>query len=526
MINSAFPTPHFPGPRSVAIILASWLIAISGPANEMAYGQVPPSENPKENNSDPSKSAVDVYREFLSGPTAEQALEQLAKRIEGEEHDFNRSRELYGEKDPRVIHAQLRLHESRKLFAIQKKLLELSKGQLDENKQAEMFRLRNEMSELLLKQMRKTTSPSAVDGPLDSIQQTLRMTTQQLQLREKQIQELQQQLSKLERDRALPPLENGQVKVYSLSYAKARDAASTISSLFGPQAVRVAIDDRTNSLVVFGKDDSLPVLDALLQRLDSQAAPDKAGKQSVETTGGTRRSVLLRLFCLADNIRDGGQSADEYLPEKVLAAVQKLGLIGPRLISQNVTSLSISTKGAVEFSSDVPVVINGQPANLSTSGKIQLADDDDERAELQMKIQMTLNPGLQSAVQGSLATPLGHYMVLGTANSLTADEATMQAMAFQQGMMGPGGPTVRRGASGRGEFGGPRTGAFGELGAAAPEGGAPIPGDEPAKPTFETSRFAFVVQVVNAESYAGGETKSPKAESGDEPSWEERAKEK
>jgi hypothetical protein len=489
----------------IAMITAALLMALNG-------GTIHGEEQQK----NPQPDTVDTSRQLFQGPSAEEALAQLSKQIEAQEQDLAKMQKAYGPNDARVVKAKKQLENLRRLFAIQTKLNEISQEESNEVNQAEISHLRNELSKLMNKQV--------LAQHTDELKLQLQSMREQLEYRERQLAEMKQQFANLERERALPPLENGQVKIYTLKNANARGAASTITSLFGAQAMRVAVDDRTNSLIVFGKDDSLPVFEALLERLDSQAAPDKAGKKSVETAGGTRRSVLLRLFCLADNITDGGQSADKYLPQKVVAAVEKLGLTRPQLISQTVTSLSVSTKGAVEFSNDIPLVINGQPANLASAGKIQLADDDDERAELQMKIQMN-NPGIQCAVQGSLATPLGHYMVLGTANSLTADEATMQAMAFQQGMMGPGGPTVRRGGGGRGEFGGlPRPGAFGEPGAAAPEGGAPIPGDEPAKPTFETSRFAFVVQVVNAESYAGGETKSPKAESGDEPSWEERAK--
>jgi len=507
MISRIIPTHLSRISRTVAFVAVALPIALHDPTIQAEEKQ--PS---------PPQAAIDTYRRLIGGPTAEQALAQFAKQIEGQEHDLAKGQETYGPNDARIVQAKKQLENSRRLFAIQKKLIELSQGESDEHKQAEMSQLRNEMYELIVKQQlgSRTVSPDHSAGELG--QQQLELMRQQLEQRERQIAEMQQQFAKLEHERALPPLENGQVKIFALRHAKARDAASTITSLFGAQAMRVAVDDRTNSLVVFGKDDSLPVFEALVERLDSQAAPDKAGKKTVETAGGTRRSVLLRLLCLADNV-NGGQSVDKYLPVKVLAAVEKLGLISPRLISQTVTSLSVSTKDAVEFSSDVPVVISGQPANLASSGKIQLAGDDDERAELQMKIQMN-NPGIQCAVQGSLATPLGHYMVLGTANSLSADEATMQAMAFQEGRMGmgPGGPPgVRPGFAGRGEFGGPRANTFGEPGAAAPEGGAPIPGGEPAKPKFETSRFAFVVQVVEAQSFDDDRQKSPEANSPSEP---------
>jgi hypothetical protein len=457
-------------------------------------------------------SPHDIYRQMIYGTRPEEDLAQLAKQIEAQEHDLAKAQETNGANDARIIQAKKELENSRRLFAIQKKLFELSQGESNEVNQAEIAHLRNEMYELMTKQLlgHHTVSRDGIPGEL---QHQLESMRQQLEQRERQVVELKQQFAKLERERALPPLENGQIKIFTLKNANARGAASTITSLFGAQAMRVAVDDRTNSLVVFGKDDSLPVFEALVQRLDSQATADKSGKNTVESSSESHRTVLLRLFWVADNIRKGGEDPENYLPKSVLAATQKLGLNAPRLISQTVTSLSVGRKETVDFTSDVPAVLDGQPANLTVAGKVRLTPGDDDRVDLQMKIQVH-NPGVQCSVQGSLASPLGHYMVLGTANSLSSDLESIEGMGgIPQGLarpgMGPGRTGIGRANPGRVAQGPHRE--FGAPGAAEPEGAEMTGEQPPAKPTFDTSRFAFVVQVVNAESYADDQRNTPES---------------
>ena len=51
-------------------------------------------------------------------------------------------------------------------------------------------------------------------------------------------------------------------------------AAEVIDSLLGAGEARVAIDERSNSLIVAGKGESLTMIEAPLMRLDEQANAD------------------------------------------------------------------------------------------------------------------------------------------------------------------------------------------------------------------------------------------------------------
>jgi hypothetical protein len=303
----------------------------------------------------------------------------------------------------------------------------------------------------------------------------------------------------------LPPIENGQVKVYTFKYAAPRDAAETIESLLGKQAMRIAVDDRTNSLIVYGKAESMPALDTLVTRLDEQSRPESASDKA-SSTAAAPRSYMLRVFWLADGVSEVvGQKPSDYLPKSVLQACHQLGLESPRLITQSVNSLAIGHDEGGEFETNVPALLDHQTANLISEGHVRLMADD--RARLDMRV-LVSGQTLNCEVRGSAAIPLGHYIVLGTANSVLAD-------IHNSGPMGPGGPgageAVAPGVAGAAGMapgaegpGGRFAGPFGRPGGAA-SGGAFVPMN-PTDVPMSTSRFAFVVQVVDGQSYPAEKT--------------------
>jgi hypothetical protein len=123
-----------------------------------------------------------------------------------------------------------------------------------------------------------------------STQDELTQTRRELANRDYQLAELGAQLAKLERQNSLPPLPNAEVKVFQLVKSPVNEAARTIESLFGAQTLRVATDDRTNSLIVLGAPDSLAAVEALLGRMDQQ----DAGSSDVKPPMNPPRSLLLR----------------------------------------------------------------------------------------------------------------------------------------------------------------------------------------------------------------------------------------
>lgn len=285
----------------------------------------------------------------------------------------------------------------------------------------------------------------------------------------------------------LPPLKNAEIKIFSLAHAAPQDLAKVIESIFSPAQLRLSIDDRTKSLVVMGDKESLAIVESLLMKMDQPAdgATDVPLQQGAKRQADGDRSLLLRVFWLADGLpEDEGQDPAAYLPNSVLKALDGLGLKTPRLVAQTVNAVAVTDKGYVDFSANVPAVLLGQTASLNCNGSMRPIVAD--RAGLDVQISV-IGPSINCGLQGSLATPLGHYMVLGTANSLSADPSQMAGMhGGEMGAM-PGG--FQPGFGVEGGFGG---------GGADPTAAAP---QEAPRPKLNQARFAFVVQVIEATSY-------------------------
>jgi hypothetical protein len=502
-------TPFFPPARACyAVAFLATVISTSLQCCT-ALAQKPQPGHSRTANASPEPSP--------SGEAQARVFEQLARAIDGLESDVPRMRERFGQNNPRVIEAQ---KELAKLQDLRNRFLQLTQGELSETKKADMSRLRDEISAATA--FKPTASPESFSDQSAEMRQQIQQMRSQLAEREKQMAIMANQLAEQRRG-PMPPLENGTLKIYRLLYANARDGANSVESLFGTQSLRVAVDERSNSLLIYGKPEIVGTVDALLNRLDEQASPNRSEKKS--TGSVSPRSLMLRVFWLADSVPETvGQNPADFLPKSVLEATRKLGLEAPRLVTQTVNALATGKDDSVDFSSSVPALLMDQAIGMTCQGKLKWVADD------RVRLDMAVRVGGQIDLQGSMATPLGHYMVLGTANSMIAESGPMAGgmtggpgMGMGRGPMGP-----RGGIGGPGSFGpGPEPGAApapeaAAPGAAGPEGefsGPPDPSagpggaaiGQPVKKKYETSRFAFVIQVIEGQSY-GAEKAKPERE--------------
>jgi hypothetical protein len=369
----------------------------------------------------------------------------------------------------------------------------------DESSQAETAMLQDRVAlhKARLAQLERLHASRAMEE--QNAARELARLQSEVELRDDQIHELKahlddamKKIADLERARELPPLEEAEIKIFSLQHVQAGDAAKVIEALLGQRQNRVALDERTNSLVVAGKSEMLEMVEAVLMRLD---ASERDGSKAPEGAAAASRSLLLRIFWLADGLPEGeGEDPAKFLPRSVLRAMDQLGLNEPRLVTQTVNSLSRDANPGreVTFSMGVPALIYNQPAQLNCNGRVLPIQDG--RAELEVQIAVA-GPAISCNLGGSLVSPLGHYTVLGTANSVSLDPASAGA-----GMMGGEMGGYGREYGGRGGYEGGRGGYEGGGGDEA--AGQQPPADRAAEPKFNTSHFAFVVQVVENESYA------------------------
>jgi hypothetical protein len=449
------------------------------------------------------KSAAEQQKKAQEGAAHAQALEQLAHQIEALKKELQITQVGIASTNPQFAQIQQQLEA---LLDVQKRLQQLSqRGELNQEALSDLARATNDI-------MRQGSEQATDSAQLQQLKDALAQQNRQLAEREKQLATILAE----QRRPSLPPLENGTIKVFRLMYAQARDASKTVESLFGSQRLRVAVDERSNSLLVYGTPDVLTALDALLPRLDEQASP-KGPEKSMQGSASPR-SLLVRVFWLADNLPETtGQNPADFLPKSVLAATHKLGLEAPRLVTQTVNSLATGKDDSVDFSTSVPAVLLEQPVGMGCEGKLKLVSDDRVRVDMGVHVG---GPSVNCELRGSMATPLGHYMVLGTANSMIAEGGPMAGgmpgapgMGMGSGAIGPGGGFRQpAGEFGRGAGPGPAAGAapggVGPEGGAAGPGGGPEVAPRPAKQKFETSRFAFVVQVIEGQSYEAEKTKS------------------
>jgi hypothetical protein len=267
----------------------------------------------------------------------------------------------------------------------------------------------------------------------------------------------------------LPPLPDAEVRVFQMKNTSADDAADKIKLLIGTQPIRIAIDEASNGLIVFGKAEALPQVEQLVIKLDDLAVAGQGGFSALPAGAGApkapvapRRTLMLRVFWLANEV-PGLDAPIEYLPPAVINSLGKLGLGSPQLVTQTVTSISVEEDaGAVQFSTQVPAVLFGQPMRMLLSGDLSATADNRSLVDMHLTIE---KGGSVCEMNGSLAAPIGHFMVLGTANSVIAGTETGNGMVM--GREGEGG-----------------------MGISAPAA------------ELNSTRFAFVLQVVEAESFA------------------------
>ncbi len=285
---------------------------------------------------------------------------------------------------------------------------------------------------------------------------------------------------------------NAALHVYSLKHIPAQEAAKHLDFLLGKGLARISFDKNRNLLLVVATTEIDNRIDDILRTLDA-LAKEKTSSSKMHIPPKT---LLVHTFWLADGLKEGEGSLTTGLPNSVYHALQKLGLETPRTVARSTSSLiakvkSDDDKNSKQFRSKMSAIIHGRTLQLENNGNLGLLEHQ------QIKIQMrtiisgtTFVPGGRNPkrlgeceVEGSLTVPLGHYMVLGTANyagrpDLAGQQLPMPLDSKQQSML-------------------------------------PIqPFDQGKLPS---SRFAFVIQVVEANSFAPDKSASEPREPGVDP---------
>jgi hypothetical protein len=225
-----------------------------------------------------------------------------------------------------------------------------------------------------------------------------------------------------------PPLpENAQLKVFSLQYAEPETMGGVLSNLLdASKMTRMAIDKRTNSLIVAGDEKQLAVVEALLVRLDQPGAVQGRPQQKAET-------LQLRVVWVQDGI-EGNMAEEPYVNSQVVEALLGLGFEKPVVVCQHFSTLALQNKtgngrfqGECKF--ELPVECGGIPFQFSGQGRITSEPDEQYALDFNFTVRPT-EAKTGSQLSGSVITPLSHYTVMGTTMVLPGDGADHRLSAF------------------------------------------------------------------------------------------------
>lgn len=260
---------------------------------------------------------------------------------------------------------------------------------------------------------------------IEKAQAMLEQQMKQLELQRselaKQAEKLQlaQQVAAMRQQQQPAPLpKDGAFQVFPLRYGQAGETAQVLSQILGGTPMRLAVDHRTNSLLVFADKDTTEKIRSLVDNLDARPAGDKEKKAMAAET------LQLRFVWLLDGIEDEGQAPPAALVgDQVVLALGELGFNDPKVVCQQVTTLTLNVDGRPgKFNFQVPVLIESEPWQFDGFGSIvALADD---RFNLQFNLQFQQNMRGEQAGQlgGSIHMPKGHYTVMGTTTFVAVNE--------------------------------------------------------------------------------------------------------
>jgi len=194
-----------------------------------------------------------------------------------------------------------------------------------------------------------------------------------------------------------------QLRIYALKYAEPHEAELLLDSLLSRENedLRVAVDERTNSVLVAAPPEQHTTAEALLKALDVPAAADHS-QAAPETT------LRVRVIWLADGFSSDDAPAAKNLDE-VVTELTKLGLEDIRQVGQ----VMVHTAPNGRFQVGGCPKTDPFSADWRITGKL---DQQQGTPTLEIEISANVLPvdaGLSVQLQTDISAPLGHYVVLG-----------------------------------------------------------------------------------------------------------------
>jgi hypothetical protein len=262
---------------------------------------------------------------------------------------------------------------------------------------------------------------------------------EQLEMAHAQLAEAAAKQQQTQQAQAEPLPENTILRIYHLQHVKPQNLVAVLAPIFRNNAPRIAVDDRSNALLVAGNERQLSIVEELAKTLDREI-PEIAQEQNNQET------LQVRIVWLLD-INDGMEPTDKLVSPQVVEALGELGFEHPRVVCQQVTTLTLGEENRRgQFHFQVPVLIQSQPWQFEGQGHIEpiAGSRFNLRFDLAFKhmnmVQGGGKPptGYGGHLGGSIYTPLGHYTVMGTTTFVAQTPAPLPDDR-QPGDVGTGG---------------------------------------------------------------------------------------
>ena len=201
------------------------------------------------------------------------------------------------------------------------------------------------------------------------------------------------------------------VSVYALKYCQAKKAADVVSELIvNNDAVRLAVDERINSIIVQATAETQQLVRAVLEQMD---VPGNAVQSSREKPkSDNRSSIRVRVVWLVTD--QGSEIPGDLIP--AVEELQRLGVKNLRLAAQTIvlTEHSLSAKETAQsFTVDCRADLDG-PVDLNMSGVVSGTDPKRPRLQLSIEAAQRGHENRESLanVQTSIVAPFDHPVIL------------------------------------------------------------------------------------------------------------------
>ena len=201
------------------------------------------------------------------------------------------------------------------------------------------------------------------------------------------------------------------LKVFNLANSRAAPMAEVLGEVV-PDA-RIAIDQRTNSLIISGDEEALRIAESLAMKLDA-TAPQESQPEQRSTP---RKSVNIRLLWLATGLKEPAGPMPKDL-EPVISELSKAGVNDLQLVANTM----LTTRGESFNLLSTPSLET--PVTLALEGTLKWsAEDSMPLLTVQLVVQRMVDrlkpsgeaPGALINLSSTIDAPFGQFIVLGAA---------------------------------------------------------------------------------------------------------------